>query len=105
MLYPYDAEFVKNLKKQDNYPNRKGGIFTASLEVETVADTYLELVGFERGFVFVNGHNLGRYWNSVGPQKRLYCPGVWLVAGINEVIVVESEVSKPGVVVGFTTPK
>ena len=32
---------------------------------------------YKKGYVWVNGHNLGRYWD-VGPQKRLFCPGVWL---------------------------
>jgi beta-galactosidase len=41
-----------------------------------------------KGLVWVNGHNLGRYWN-IGPQQTLYCPGVWLKAGRNEVMVLE----------------
>jgi beta-galactosidase GanA len=36
--------------------------------------------------VWVNGHNLGRYWD-IGPQKRLYCPASWLKAGANDVVV------------------
>jgi beta-galactosidase len=38
--------------------------------------------------VWVNGHNLGRYWD-IGPQTRLYCPASWLKAGQNEVIVLD----------------
>ena len=41
-----------------------------------------------KGVVWVNGHNLGRYWN-VGPQQTLYLPGVWLKKGNNEVVVFE----------------
>jgi hypothetical protein len=48
------------------------------------------LKGWVKGVVFVNGHNLGRYWN-VGPQETLYLPGVWLDKGINKVgILVDS---------------
>jgi beta-galactosidase len=36
--------------------------------------------------VWVNGHNLGRYWN-IGPQERLYCPAPWLRQGDNEIII------------------
>jgi beta-galactosidase len=36
--------------------------------------------------VWVNGHNLGRYWN-IGPQERLYCPAPWLRRGDNEIII------------------
>jgi len=41
-----------------------------------------------KGVVFVNGHNLGRFWN-VGPQQTLYVPGVWLKKGKNEIRVFE----------------
>jgi len=41
---------------------------------------------YRKGVVWVNGHNLGRYWD-VGPQTRLYCPAPWLKTGENEVIV------------------
>lgn len=36
------------------------------------------------GFVFINGRNLGRYWN-IGPQQTLYLPGAWLHPEDNEV--------------------
>lgn len=41
---------------------------------------------YEKGYLWVNGHLLGRYWN-VGPQYRLYCPGIWLKNGKNTVYV------------------
>ena len=41
---------------------------------------------FGKGYLWVNGHNLGRYW-EIGPQYRLYCPGVWLKKGENELFV------------------
>ena len=44
--------------------------------------------GYKKGVVWVNGHNLGRYWD-IGPQTRLYCPASWLRAGANEVIVLD----------------
>ena len=37
-------------------------------------DTFLDLRNFKKGFVRINGFNLGRYW-SVGPQYTLYVPG------------------------------
>ncbi|KAM6173397.1 beta-galactosidase-1-like protein 3 [Erethizon dorsatum] len=39
-------------------------------------DTFLSLPSWNRGFVFINGRNLGWYW-KVGPQQTLYLPGVW----------------------------
>ena len=48
-----------------------------SLNSSQIGDTYLDMSQYSKGYVWVNGHNLGRYW-SVGPQQRLFCPGVWL---------------------------
>ena len=48
-----------------------------TLNVSEIGDTYLDMSQYKKGYVWVNGHNLGRYW-SVGPQQRLFCPGVWL---------------------------
>uniref|UniRef100_A0A8D0H2P1 Beta-galactosidase n=1 Tax=Sphenodon punctatus TaxID=8508 RepID=A0A8D0H2P1_SPHPU len=48
----------------------------------------LLLQGWEKGVVFVNGQNLGRYW-KIGPQETLYLPGTWLRPGDNEIIIFE----------------
>ena len=53
-----------------------------------VGDTFLDLRGWGKGIVFINGHNLGRYW-YIGPQQTLYVPGVWLKQGRNEIVVFE----------------
>ncbi|XP_060978115.1 beta-galactosidase-1-like protein 2, partial [Dama dama] len=51
-------------------------------------DTFMSLRGWTKGVVFINGQNLGRYWN-LGPQETLYLPGPWLKPGLNEIIVFE----------------
>ncbi|KAJ0062008.1 hypothetical protein NL108_014906 [Boleophthalmus pectinirostris] len=56
------------------------------------SDTFVKLTGWEKGVVFVNGLNLGRYW-SIGPQQALYLPGPFLNSGINQVIVFEEQES------------
>ncbi|KAM9079556.1 beta-galactosidase-1-like protein 2 isoform 3-T3 [Megaptera novaeangliae] len=62
-------------------------------------DTFVKLEGWEKGVVFINGQNLGRYWN-IGPQETLYLPGAWLDQGLNQVIVFEEKMAGP--VVQFT---
>lgn len=52
-------------------------------------DTYLDSAGLTKGYVWVNGHNLGRYWETAGPQHALYCPAPFLKTGANEVIVLD----------------
>jgi len=55
------------------------------------ADTFIKLFGFHKGFVKVNGFNLGRYWNDKGPQKTLYVPAPVLREGENEIVVFETD--------------
>lgn len=51
--------------------------------------------GWTKGVVFINGQNLGRYWN-LGPQETLYVPGPWLKPGLNEVISCSAPLPAPG---------
>jgi beta-galactosidase GanA len=44
------------------------------------------MTNYKKGLVWVNGHNLGRYW-EIGPQKRLYCPSSWLKKNQNEILI------------------
>jgi beta-galactosidase len=57
-----------------------------SFTLTTVTDTYLDTSKLGKGFVWVNGHNLGRVWD-IGPQESLYLPAPWLRVGENEVVV------------------
>ncbi|MEU6356662.1 beta-galactosidase family protein [Streptomyces sp. NPDC047072] len=66
------------------------GLYRGRVTVRGAGDAVLELPGWTRGFVWVNGFNLGRYW-SVGPQRELYVPGPVLREGGNEVWVLELE--------------
>lgn len=60
------------------------------LLVEEIGDTFLDFSGWGKGCAFVNGFNLGRFWEA-GPQKRLYLPGALLRKGENEIILFETE--------------
>lgn len=52
-------------------------------------DCFVHLDGFKKGCVYINGFNIGRYW-EIGPQRALYIPGV-LLKDENEIIVLELE--------------
>lgn len=79
---------------------RPGVFFRGSFQLEEAADTYFDLSKYEKGLVWVNGHNLGRYW-KIGPQTRLYCPGVWLKRGLNEITVFDLHQLTPAPIPGF----
>jgi len=69
---------------------------TASF-ARTTGDAFLDMRGWTKGAVWVNGHNLGRYWR-IGPQQTLYVPGVWLKKGQNEIVVFEEvKVESPSI--------
>jgi beta-galactosidase len=61
-------------------------------ELSSPGDTFLDMRGWGKGYVWVNGHNLGRYW-KIGPQQCLFLPAPWLNEGINQVIVLDLEPS------------
>lgn len=67
-----------------NTPVVRKGSFT----VTDMKDTYLDMSAWGKGLVWINGHNLGKYW-GIGPQQTLYLPAEWLKKGKNEVAVLE----------------
>lgn len=67
------------------YPLFMRGHFKA----QSQNDCFVHLDGFNKGCVYINGFNIGRYW-EIGPQRALYIPGV-LLKDENEIIVLELE--------------
>ncbi|MBR5195659.1 MAG: beta-galactosidase [Akkermansia sp.] len=66
----------------------KGAYYLAEVELQNLIDTFLDMKDWAKGYVWVNGHLLGRYWN-VGPQERLYCPGEFLKQGTNTIEILD----------------
>ncbi|MBS1601885.1 MAG: beta-galactosidase, partial [Bacteroidetes bacterium] len=66
-------------------------------------DAYLDMSKWGKGVVWVNGYNLGRYWN-VGPQQTIYVPGEWLKPGNNEIVVLELTKPQQDVLRGIDRP-
>jgi beta-galactosidase len=85
-LLPMDDTFIANLEERCTNPLKPGLFFRASLQLDKIGDTWLDMSNWTKGVVWVNGHNLGRYWH-IGPQRRLYCPAPWLAQGDNEVLI------------------
>ena len=93
---PHDYAFVFLNRKFIDTICRNGGkwevnlsktnVDTGRFELSETGDTYFDMSGYSKGVLYVNGHNLGRYWN-IGPQQRLYCPAVFLKKGENEILV------------------
>ncbi len=100
-MYPLEMNNLDRLifrpLDRGTLPSKTPTFFRATLSIEgEPGDTFVRLDGFEKGFVTVNGHNLGRYFNSAGPQKTLYLPAPYLKAGENEIIIFESDAATTG---------
>ena len=87
-ILPLDNLSALNFAGDAQYPLFLKGSF----KTDSKADCFVDLKGFTRGIVWVNGFNLGRYW-KIGPQRTLYLPGV-LLKDENEIIVLELESCK-----------
>jgi beta-galactosidase len=77
--------------------------YRAEFRLSETGDTWLDMRGWGKGNVWVNGRNLGRYW-KIGPQQTLFCPGVWLERGVNEVIVLDLHEGGTRSVAGIAGP-
>ena len=93
--FPLKEQWVTALPKSRAPANRPGGIFRGTFTLDTVADTFIDTSKYTKGVIWMNGHNLGRYW-QIGPQKKLYCPAPWLKKGVNEIVVLDLHATEAG---------
>lgn len=92
-----EAPDLDNIKKNDVFENvpaktkqlqGKPIIYEGVFDLSEVGDTFLDMENWDKGIVFINGINIGRYWH-VGPQQTLFIPGVWLNKGSNKIVIFE----------------
>ncbi len=84
---------LDNIDKIDFSKGCRPGLpafYRFTFEADELADTFLDFAGWGKGCAFVNGVNIGRFW-EIGPQKRLYIPAPLLHKGGNEIILFETE--------------
>jgi beta-galactosidase len=89
-VYPLELDeavlqFIEG--KDERFPR----FYKGEITIEEPADTFVDLTGWTKGNVWVNGFNLGRYWITEGPQKRLYVPHPLLKKGSNHILIIELE--------------
>lgn len=89
-VFPLPLNDLSQLKFSplNNLPQAQPAFYRGSFAIEDLADTFLALPGWTKGVVWLNGFNLGRFWER-GPQKTLYIPAPLLKRGQNELIVFE----------------
>ncbi len=104
-VYTLPMDNLDKLTFNGRVPEEKSAFYKGSFNIDEVADTFLRTDNFTKGFVTVNGFNIGRYW-EIGPQKTMYVPASLLKKGENEIIIFESDGIKGEAVIEFTdTPE
>lgn len=99
---PVDYSFVAEKKYEMKVPDGPT-CYKASFTVQKPGDTFLDMSTWGKGMVWVNGHNLGRFW-EIGPQQTLFLPGCWLKKGKNEIIVLDLKGPSKAVIQGLKAP-
>ncbi|XP_071520432.1 beta-galactosidase-1-like protein 2 [Panulirus ornatus] len=93
LMYPleFKADQVNNLTGWEPFNGSLDApaMYRSNMHIfGTPRDTWLDMRGWGKGVVFVNGFNLGRYWHA-GPTKTLYLPAPLLLDGNNEIVMFE----------------
>lgn len=102
--FPPDYDFVKNhtfskFTSIAPLPAYYKAVFTVNKPV----DTFIDMSSWGKGTVWINGIELGRFWN-IGPQQTLYLPGCFLKEGLNEIIVMDILGPKKASIRGLKKP-
>jgi beta-galactosidase len=60
--------------------------YRAHFTLTQPGDTFLDTHTLGKGALWINGHPIGRFWNT-GPQQTLYVPAPWLRKGTNQIVL------------------
>jgi beta-galactosidase len=69
-------------------------LYRGTFDVYKLGGTFLDMRNWSFGVVWVNGHNLGRFWDR-GAVRSLFVPSHWLKQGQNEIVVLELHDAPP----------
>lgn len=100
-VYTLPMDNLHKLTFDGRVPEEKSVFYKGYFSVDELCDTFLRTDSFTKGFVTVNGFNIGRYW-EIGPQKTMYVPASLLKKGENEIIIFESDGIKGNAETEFT---
>jgi len=101
---PLDDQMLAGLKFTGEKPASNAPAFwRGTFNLEKAGDTFLDLSGWGKGDLWVNGHCLGRFWN-IGPSQTAYAPGCWLHAGENQIVLLDYTGPANPVVAGLEKP-
>ncbi|MCC8145049.1 MAG: beta-galactosidase [Bacteroidales bacterium] len=102
--FPSDYNSTKRFEFSKDSGEKTGpALYRASFNLDKTGDTFIDMSHWNKGMVYINGHNIGRYW-KIGPQQTLYMPGCWLKKGKNEIVVLEMQTPEVSSLQGLRQP-
>lgn len=78
-----DNEYLSNYELKEH-------ISKFTINIVECSDTYLNTTNLGKGYAFINGRNLGRFWDR-GPQYKLFIPRSFLHEGVNTIHIIDIE--------------
>jgi len=100
---PLDGKMLSGLKFGPAGADRAPAFWKATVNLPSTGDTFLDMRGWGKGVVWVNGHCLGRFWD-IGPTQTAYAPGCWLRVGENDVVILDVAGPADPTIAGLDTP-
>ncbi len=86
-IYSLPLDGIDNFRASDS-PHGGPTFYRGEFTLDQVGGTFLDMRSWSMGVAWVNGHNLGRFWDR-GGLRSLWVPGQWLKAGRNEIEILE----------------
>jgi beta-galactosidase len=86
-IYSLPMASVANIKPAKGGPAGPT-LYRSTFTVSQPGGTFLDMRNWSFGVVWVNGHNLGRFWDH-GGLRSLFVPSQWLNQGRNEIVILE----------------
>nr|WP_275944224.1 beta-galactosidase [Gluconacetobacter asukensis] len=98
---PLDAARLAQATRHPSVPGHPAGLYRATFDMPGIGATYIDMAEWKKGYAWINGHALGRFW-SIGPQQRLFCPAEFLRPAGNDLLVLDCHAGAPARIVGVT---
>jgi beta-galactosidase len=89
-IYPLPLDDLSQLNFRPAGSCRYPMFYRGNFQVVSPQDSFFSPEGLRKGFCWINGFNIGRYWKR-GPQQTLYVPGPVFRKGTNELVILEMD--------------
>lgn len=88
--YCLDMSDISKVDFTKGYEENTPAFYEYTFNSDEMGDTFIHLPNFGKGCAFINGFNLGKFW-EVGPTHYLYIPAPLLKHGENKIVIFETE--------------